>query len=77
MLPIARPKPVAIPLNQLASGSGSWVRSSPVLDPETVYLRLLARSQDRRGADVERYSRRTIEKALSEVAERQSRDDPP
>jgi len=47
------------------------------LDPETAYLRLLARSQDRRGADVERYSRRTIEKALSELAERQSRDNPP
>ena len=34
------------------------------LDPDVVYLRLLTRARSRRGADAERYARRTIERAL-------------
>lgn len=38
------------------------------LEPEITYLRLLARARPRRGADAERYARRTIERALVHLA---------
>lgn len=39
------------------------------IDTETVYHQLLARARHRRGADAERYVRRTIQRALHHMAE--------
>ena len=38
-------------------------------DPESVYRQLLARAHSRRGADAERYARRTVRQALNRLAE--------
>ncbi len=40
------------------------------LDPERVYSRLVERARARRGADAERYARRTVDQALLRVATR-------
>jgi hypothetical protein len=36
-------------------------------DPEVVYLMLVGRAKNRRGNDVERYARKTVEKAMSHI----------
>ena len=39
------------------------------LDPESVYLQLLARARPRRGADAERYAKRTVHQALKRLTD--------
>lgn len=79
--PRARPQPsrpslprMQTPVGLDASESGrewGWVMGAleAGLEPDAVYHRLLARVRPRRGADSERYTRRTIERALQRLVE--------
>ena len=75
VVPSPAARPAAVPQSgpDHNESAREWGRVCGMLeagvDAETVYGRLIQRAASRRGNDVERYARRTMEQALRRVAQ--------
>lgn len=67
----SRTQPFAGPDTSDSGREWGWVMGAleAGLEPEAIYHRLLAQARARRGADSERYARRTIQRALHRITE--------